>query len=114
MAAKQILYGEDARQKMKKGIETLAKTVKTTLGATGTISWTWVPGVVIPAGASRSLIFSAQYPSVAGTYNNLATAVTNEGSLEAAPVEVAVGQPRLTIAKDANSGRNEPRQPADP
>lgn len=35
MAAKQILYSEDARQKMKKGIETLAKAVKTTLGATG-------------------------------------------------------------------------------
>ena len=35
MASKQILYSDDARQKMRKGIETLAKTVKTTLGATG-------------------------------------------------------------------------------
>ena len=35
MASKQILYSDEARQKMKKGIETLARTVKTTLGATG-------------------------------------------------------------------------------
>ena len=35
MASKQILYSDDARQKMKKGIETLARAVKTTLGATG-------------------------------------------------------------------------------
>lgn len=35
MAAKQIMYSDDARQKIKKGIEILAKTVKTTLGATG-------------------------------------------------------------------------------
>ncbi len=35
MAAKQILYGDDARQKIRKGVEILARTVKTTLGATG-------------------------------------------------------------------------------
>ncbi len=35
MASKQILYSDDARQKIRKGIQILAKTVKTTLGATG-------------------------------------------------------------------------------
>lgn len=35
MAAKDIMFGTDARSKMLKGVETLAKTVKTTLGPKG-------------------------------------------------------------------------------
>ena len=35
MAAKDIKFGSDARSKMLKGVETLAKTVKVTLGPKG-------------------------------------------------------------------------------
>ena len=35
MAAKDIKFGTDARSKMLKGVETLAKTVKVTLGPKG-------------------------------------------------------------------------------
>ena len=35
MAAKDIIYGEEAREKLKKGVEKLAKAVSTTLGPKG-------------------------------------------------------------------------------
>ena len=35
MAAKQLMYGEDARRRLLKGVHQMAETVKVTLGPTG-------------------------------------------------------------------------------
>lgn len=70
--------------------------------ATGSISWTFSPSVSVPANSSRTLVFRAKAPTTIGTYNNGATATTSFGVLTSAPVEVAVGAPRLTLAKSSS------------
>jgi uncharacterized repeat protein (TIGR01451 family) len=71
-------------------------------GATGTISWTFSPAASVPASSSRTLIFTAAAPVVAGTFSNTASAVTSFATLNSNSVQVSVGTPRLTMAKSAS------------
>lgn len=81
---------------------TLTPSTVPTPGAGGTITWTF-PSTVVPAGGSATLIFRAIAPNVQGTFSNTATVTaTGESPLQTNPVEVAVGAPRLTIAKSAD------------
>ncbi|MBI2566042.1 MAG: DUF11 domain-containing protein [Candidatus Schekmanbacteria bacterium] len=67
-------------------------------------TWTFATAITIPAGQSRTLLFSANAPEVTGTYANTAsTAVTDYGDIPSAPVQISVGVPRLTIVKTAST-----------
>ncbi len=66
--------------------------------ATGSVAWTFTP-LTVNNGASVALSFVAQAGSVAGTYNNTATAATNYGTLTSSPVAVQVDAARLSLAK---------------
>lgn len=77
-------------------------------GDAGSISWGFTPPVSVPAGSSRTLVFSAQAAGVAGTFTNVATAATSAGALTTPPTQVDVGAPRLTIAKAASAGSVSP------
>ncbi|HVF62890.1 MAG TPA: hypothetical protein VNE58_02710 [Casimicrobiaceae bacterium] len=68
-------------------------------GATGTVSWSFSPAVVIAASGSGTLQFRTTAPTVAGSYNNTATATTSFGSIASAPVAVAVDSARLSFTK---------------
>lgn len=71
-------------------------------GATGSITWTF-SGPTISPGGSETLVFTAQTSTVSGTYTNVAEAVTvEEGTLTSAPVQIGLGEPRLTISKSAD------------
>lgn len=82
---------------------TLSPDTSPTNGDTGTISWTFAPAVTIPAGTSETLVFRAIAPTAEGTYTNTADATDGTVTLSADPVEVAVGAPRLTISKTADT-----------
>ena len=87
---------------------TLSPSVSPTAGATGNIVWGFAPAVSIPASTSATLVFTADAPLQAGTYTNLADATTSFGTLGSEPVEISVGEPRLTIAKSASSNSVNP------
>lgn len=78
---------------------TLSPTSSPANGATGSVTWNFSPAVTLGAGTSGSFSFRAQASSVAGQYNNTATAVTSFGSLSSAPVPVAVDGVRLSFSK---------------
>jgi uncharacterized repeat protein (TIGR01451 family) len=46
------------------------------------------------------LLFTAQVSATVGTYTNTFSATISLGSIESNPVNIGVGAPRLTIAKD--------------
>ena len=94
------------------GGDTLTPTTTPAFGASGTISWTFAPAVSIPAGTSATLIFRVTAPGSQATFNNTADAQSsNEGTLSSNAVELAVGAPRLTIAKDADVLSQTPGNP---
>ncbi|MCB1906887.1 MAG: IPTL-CTERM sorting domain-containing protein [Rhodocyclaceae bacterium] len=63
---------------------------------------TWSGNVVIAPGGSASLGFTAQAPTVTGTYTNTASAVTDFGALTGDPVQIGVGEARLSLSKTAS------------
>jgi uncharacterized repeat protein (TIGR01451 family) len=67
--------------------------------------WTLSPAAEIAPSGTGTLVFHAQVPVDAlGTYSNLAQARTVDyGSLQADPVQVSVGQPRLSLAKSPSA-----------
>jgi uncharacterized repeat protein (TIGR01451 family) len=73
-----------------------------TAGASGTVSWGFSPAASVPAGQTRTLIFTAAASAVPGTFTNVATAATSVGALTSQPAPVDVGAPRLTIGKAAD------------
>ncbi|MGE5343180.1 MAG: beta strand repeat-containing protein, partial [Candidatus Omnitrophota bacterium] len=66
------------------------------VGDSGAITWTFPPAS-IPAGASRTLIFTANASNTAGTYTDTASAVTSVGTLDTDPTPVSVGSPQLSL-----------------
>src|SRR5215212_1691128 len=80
-------------------------------GATGSIAWTFAPAVSVAANSSRTLIFTASAPTVTGTYANVVTGATSEGTLTSQPVQIGVGSPRLTISKSASVASAIPGDP---
>jgi len=78
---------------------TLAPTSIPSPGAVGAVRWSFSPAVTLAAGTSGTLSFSARAGSVAGNYNNTATATTSFGALTSAPAPVAVDGARLSLSK---------------
>jgi uncharacterized repeat protein (TIGR01451 family) len=76
-------------------------------GATGNVTWTFNPGTSIAASSgSGTLTFTAQVSSIAGTYTNSVSAVTDDpdwGSLTSNAIDIGVGDPQLTIAKSPSA-----------
>jgi uncharacterized repeat protein (TIGR01451 family) len=68
-----------------------------------TLTWALSPSVSIPGSGSKALTFTATASTVTGTYTNTVTADTSFGILNSDPVTIAVGSPRLTIAKAADA-----------
>ena len=90
------------------GASTLAPTTSPAPGASGTVSWTFSPAATIAADDSGTIVFTAMASTIVGTYTNVANAVTDQGTVETNPVEVAVGAPELTIAKSADVASADP------
>lgn len=65
--------------------------------------WEFDPAAQIPVGESRTLVFTAQSPTAAGTYANIASTGTSWGVLTSEPVAIGVGAPRLTLAKSGHA-----------
>ena len=77
--------------------------ISPTSGVTGNITWTFSPSATVSAGGGGTLLFTATASTVVGTYANVASAETTAGTLTGDPVQIGVGAPRLTIAKEASS-----------
>ena len=71
-------------------------------GATGTVTWSFSPAAIVAANSTATLVFMAQSSAMIGAYSNVASANTSDGVLTSDPLPIAVGAPRLTIAKAAN------------
>jgi uncharacterized repeat protein (TIGR01451 family) len=64
------------------GTDTLTtETTGPNVGDTGTLVWTFDPADTVPAGESRTLIYTTTATSVVGTYANQATAQTTADTL---------------------------------
>jgi uncharacterized repeat protein (TIGR01451 family) len=74
----------------------------------GTLAWTFSPALEIGAGASETLVFRAKASTVAGTYNNLASASTSFGTLASDPVPVGVDAARISLSKTPDTYRVSP------
>ena len=66
------------------------------------VTFNFSPAANVPAGSTRTLIFTATAATTVGTYSNIALANTSIGLLRSNPAQVGVGLPRLTIAKAAS------------
>ena len=78
---------------------TLIPTASPAPGATGAVSWTFSPPASIGAGGSATLVFRSTAAATAGNYNNTASANTSFGTLDSAPVAIAVDSARLSLSK---------------
>jgi uncharacterized repeat protein (TIGR01451 family) len=67
--------------------------------ASGTVSWVPNTAVTVASGSSVELSFVAQAGSVAGNYNNTASASTSFGTLTSSPVALQVDAARLSLTK---------------
>ena len=87
-----------------------APTTSPTIGAGGAVTWTFGPAT-IPASSSRTLIFTANASTVAGTYSNSVSAATSYGTLTAGGTQIGVGSPALTLSKSASLSTAAPGDP---
>ena len=79
-----------------------APSTSPSVGASGTISWTFPGGTTIPGSSTRTFIFTVNAGTSAGTFFNTASVVTNIGSLPATDTSgVTVTTAELTAAKFA-------------
>ncbi|MCK5337112.1 MAG: DUF11 domain-containing protein, partial [Gammaproteobacteria bacterium] len=62
------------------------------------LSWDFATPVTVLANASASLSFTATASSIAGTYNDTATAISSFGALASDPVPVVVGSASLALS----------------
>ncbi len=82
--------------------------------STNTVTWTFSPAKTISAGGTGTIVFTAQAPNTAGTYENTCGSNVNVASwgqttnISCNYVQIGVGAPDLTIAKSASVATQAP------
>lgn len=88
-----------------------------TTGGGNSYTWVFSPtAATVPGGCSsldysdctRTLVYNTMASATVGTYNNVASMLTDFGSVASNPVQVGVGEPRLTISKTPTDGATPP------
>lgn len=88
-----------------------------TTGGGNSYTWVFSPtAATVPGGCSssdysdctRTLVYNTTASATVGTYNNVASMLTDFGSVASNPVQVGVGEPRLTLSKTPTDGATPP------
>ncbi|WP_170265680.1 IPTL-CTERM sorting domain-containing protein [Thiohalocapsa marina] len=87
-----------------------------TTGGGNSYTWSFSTPATVPGGCSssdysactRTLVYNTRASATVGTYNNVASMLTDFGSVASNPVQVGVGAPRLSLSKTPTDGADPP------